>query len=137
MVWYLFVIFVVMIIVCIIKLLLMMVVMLIGIVVVMLMGVFMMDEVVIGFGNLMVWMVVMCMFMVVGFIKLGFGKWIVYLFVSLFGKCMLSLVYVLFFVDVVLVIGIFSNNVWVNGIMYFIIDNFFCEMGFDLKQGIQ
>uniref|UniRef100_UPI001CDB4795 DASS family sodium-coupled anion symporter n=1 Tax=Secundilactobacillus paracollinoides TaxID=240427 RepID=UPI001CDB4795 len=135
--WHLFAIFIATIIACITKPLPMMATTLIGITVATVTGIFTMDEVAAGFGNSTAWMVAMCMFMAAGFIKSGLGKRIAYLFVRSFGKKTLGLAYALSAVEAVLAIGIPSNNVRVNGLMYPLIDNLSKEMGSDPEKGTE
>lgn len=80
-VWYLFVIFVVIIIGFIFKFLLMGVIVIFVLVVIVLIGILLIEDILSGFGNKIIWFIVIVFFIFWGFIKIGLGVRILYVFV--------------------------------------------------------
>lgn len=112
------------------------VVFIIGFIIMVFVGIVDMKMVVVGFGNNSIWLIVMVFFILRGFVKIGFGRCIVFYFVKLFGKKILGLVYFIVGVDLILVFVILSNIVCVGGIMFLIIKLFFELFGLKLKDGL-
>ncbi|MBX3014449.1 MAG: anion permease [Caldilineaceae bacterium] len=71
-----------------------------------------------GFGNSVIWLIVVAFFIARGFIKTGLGARIAYLFVSLLGKKTLGLGYGLIATDLVLAPAIPSNTARAGGVVY-------------------
>lgn len=135
--WHLFSIFLGTIIACITQPLPMMSITIISITIAALTGIFNIKEITSAFGNDICWMIALCLFMSAGFINSGLGKRIAYYFIKLFGKSTLRLAYALSAVEVILSIGIPSNNARLNGIIYPIIDNLSRELGSNPQKNTQ
>lgn len=71
-----------------------------------------------GFGNSVIWLIVVAFFIARGFIKTGLGSRIAYLFVSILGKKTLGLSYGLIATDLVLAPAIPSNTARAGGVVY-------------------
>lgn len=71
-----------------------------------------------GFGNTVIWLIVLAFFVARGFIKTGLGARIAYLFVALLGKKTLGLSYGLIASDLVLAPAIPSNTARAGGVVY-------------------
>lgn len=137
MAWHLFAIFVATIIACITKPVPMMATTIIAVTIAVLVGVFKTQEVTTALGNNIAWMIVMCLFMSNGFVNTGLGKRIAYYFIKFFGKSTLGLAYAFSAVDLVLSIGIPSNNARINGIIYPIMDSLSKAFGSSPKENTQ
>ncbi len=74
-----------------------------------------------GFGNTVIWLIVIAFFISRGFIKTGLGERIAYLFVKRFGRKTLGLSYSLLAADLVLSPAIPSNTARAGGIIFPII----------------
>ncbi len=74
-----------------------------------------------GFGNTVIWLIVIAFFISRGFIKTGLGERIAYLFVRRFGRKTLGLSYSLLAADLVLSPAIPSNTARAGGIIFPII----------------
>lgn len=135
--WHLFSIFIATIVACITKPLPMMSVMIISITISILLKLFTTEEVTTAFGSNIGWMIAMCLFMSAGFANSGLGKRLAYYFIKLFGKSTLGLAYAFSFVEVVLSVGIPSNNARLNGIIYPILDSLSRSMGSSPKEGTE
>lgn len=81
------------------------------------------DDAVAGFGNSSIWLIVMAFFISRGFIKTGLGKRIALVFVKIFGKKTLGLMYSLIGVDLILAPATPSNAARAGGIMFPIINS--------------
>lgn len=81
------------------------------------------DDAVAGFGNSSIWLIVMAFFISRGFIKTGLGRRIALVFVKIFGKKTLGLLYSLIGVDLILAPATPSNTARAGGIMYPIINS--------------
>ena len=71
-----------------------------------------------GFGNSVIWLIVIAFFISRGFIKTGLGARIAYLFMSAFGKKSLGLAYSMIATDLVLAPAIPSNTARSGGIIF-------------------
>lgn len=71
-----------------------------------------------GFGNNVIWLIVLAFFIARGFIKTGLGARIAYLFVRLLGKRTLGLSYGLIATDLVLAPAIPSNTARAGGVVF-------------------
>lgn len=71
-----------------------------------------------GFGNSVIWLIVLAFFIARGFIKTGLGSRIAYLFVSLLGRKTLGLGYGLIATDLVLAPAIPSNTARAGGVVF-------------------
>ena len=71
-----------------------------------------------GFGNSVIWLIVIAFFISRGFIKTGLGARIAYLFMSVFGKKSLGLAYSMIATDLVLAPAIPSNTARSGGIIF-------------------
>ena len=71
-----------------------------------------------GFGNTVIWLIVLAFFIARGFIKTGLGSRIAYLFVSLLGRRTLGLGYGLIATDLVLAPAIPSNTARAGGVVF-------------------
>ncbi len=119
--WHLFAIFVATIIGFILKPLPMGSVAIMGIAVTALTNTLSIKEALSGFGNTVIWLIVIAFFISRGFIKTGLGERIAYLFVKKFGKKTLGLSYSLLVGDLALAPAIPSNTARAGGIIFPII----------------
>jgi len=71
-----------------------------------------------GFGNRVIWLIVLAFFISRGFIKTGLGARIAYLFLALLGRRSLGLGYGLVATDLVLAPAIPSNTARAGGVVY-------------------
>ncbi len=71
-----------------------------------------------GFGNSVIWLIVIAFFISRGFIKTGLGARIAYLFMSAFGKKSLGLAYSMIATDLVLAPAIPSNTARSGGVIF-------------------
>jgi DASS family divalent anion:Na+ symporter len=71
-----------------------------------------------GFGNRVIWLIVLAFFISRGFIKTGLGARIAYLFMSILGKRTLGLGYGLVATDLVLAPAIPSNTARAGGVVF-------------------
>ena len=71
-----------------------------------------------GFGNSVIWLIVIAFFISRGFIKTGLGARIAYLFMSVFGKKSLGLAYSMIATDLVLAPAIPSNTARSGGVIF-------------------
>ena len=71
-----------------------------------------------GFGNRVIWLIVLAFFISRGFIKTGLGARIAYLFMALLGRRSLGLGYGLVATDLVLAPAIPSNTARAGGVVY-------------------
>jgi DASS family divalent anion:Na+ symporter len=71
-----------------------------------------------GFGNRVIWLIVLAFFISRGFIKTGLGPRIAYLFMALLGRKSLGLGYGLVATDLVLAPAIPSNTARAGGVVY-------------------
>ncbi|MCJ7629101.1 MAG: anion permease [Longimicrobiales bacterium] len=71
-----------------------------------------------GFGNQVIWLIVLAFFISRGFIKTGLGARIAYLFMALMGRKSLGLGYGLVATDLVLAPAIPSNTARAGGVVY-------------------
>ena len=71
-----------------------------------------------GFGNRVIWLIVLAFFISRGFIKTGLGARIAYLFMALLGKKSLGLGYGLVATDLVLAPAIPSNTARAGGVVF-------------------
>ena len=71
-----------------------------------------------GFGNSVIWLIVIAFFISRGFIKTGLGARIAYLFMSVFGKKSLGLAYSMIGNDLVLAPAIPSNTARSGGVIF-------------------
>ncbi|TFH65006.1 MAG: anion permease, partial [Gemmatimonadales bacterium] len=71
-----------------------------------------------GFGNQVIWLIVLAFFISRGFIKTGLGARIAYLFMALLGRKSLGLGYGLVATDLVLAPAIPSNTARAGGVVY-------------------
>lgn len=71
-----------------------------------------------GFSNSVIWLIVLAFFIARGVIKTGLGTRLAYLFVRVFGKNTLGLVYGLGLADLVLAPAIPSNTARAGGVTY-------------------
>lgn len=71
-----------------------------------------------GFGNSVIWLIVLAFLIARGFIKTGLGSRIAYLFVSLLGRRTLGLGYGLIATDLVLAPAIPSNTARAGGVIF-------------------
>lgn len=90
-----------------------------------------------GFGNTVIWLIVIAFFISRGFIKTGLGERIAYLFVKRFGKKTLGLAYSLLFSDLVLAPAIPSNTARAGGIIFPIIRSLSETFGSSPGQGTE
>ena len=119
--WHLFAIFVATIIGFILKPLPMGSVAIMGIAVTALTNTLSIKEALSGFGNTVIWLIVIAFFISRGFIKTGLGERIAYLFVKKFGRKTLGLSYSLLIGDLALSPAIPSNTARAGGIIFPII----------------
>ncbi len=137
MAWHLFTIFVATIVACITKPVPMMASTIIAITIAVLAKIFKTEEVTTALGNNIAWMIAMCLFMANGFVNTGLGKRIAYYFIKFFGKSTLGLAYAFSAVEVILSVGIPSNNARLNGIIYPIINSLSHALGSSPKDNTQ
>lgn len=71
-----------------------------------------------GFGNHIIWLVIMAFFIARGFIKTGLGERIAYLFMGLLGRKTLGLGYSMIATDLVLAPAIPSNTARAGAVVY-------------------
>ncbi len=71
-----------------------------------------------GFGNSVIWLIVIAFFISRGFIKTGLGARIAYLFMSAFGKRSLGLAYSMITTDLVLAPAVPSNTARSGGVIF-------------------
>jgi divalent anion:Na+ symporter, DASS family len=71
-----------------------------------------------GFGNSVIWLIVIAFFISRGFIKTGLGARIAYLFMAAFGKKSLGLAYSMIATDLVLAPAIPSNTARSGGVIF-------------------
>ncbi len=90
-----------------------------------------------GFGNTVIWLIVIAFFISRGFIKTGLGERIAYLFVRRFGKRTLSLSYSLLFCDLLLSPAIPSNTARAGGIIFPIIRSLSETFGSRVEDGTE
>ena len=76
------------------------------------------EEALSGFGNRVIWLIVLAFFISRGFIKTGLGARIAYLFMALLGRKSLGLGYGLVATDLVLAPAIPSNTARAGGVVY-------------------
>ena len=89
-----------------------------GIIATVLTGTLSLDEALSGFGNRVIWLIVIAFFISRGFIKTGLGARIAYLFIALLGKSSLGLAYGFVATDLVLAPAIPSNTARGGGIVF-------------------
>ncbi|MFT8608340.1 MAG: anion permease [Liquorilactobacillus nagelii] len=94
-------------------------------------GVVKIDDAVAGFGNSSIWLIVMAFFISRGFIKTGLGRRVALVFVKIFGKKTLGLLYSLIGVDLILAPATPSNTALAGGIMFPIINSLSHSFGSD------
>src|SRR5699024_1748656 len=100
-------------------------------------GVFDIKNAVQGFGNNIIWLIVIAFFISRGFVKTGLGRRIALHFVNLFGKNTLGLAYLLVGVDLILSLSTPSNTARAGGIMFLIIKSLSESFGSDTKKGTE
>jgi len=88
-----------------------------------------------GFGEPIIWLIVVAFFIARGFIKTGLGARIAYVFVKHFGQRSLGLSYALLGADLVIAPAIPSNTARARGILYPIMKSLSLSFGSDPKQG--
>lgn len=71
-----------------------------------------------GFGNRVIWLIVLAFFISRGFIKTGLGARIAYMFMSLIGKKSLGLSYGLIATDLILAPAVPSNTARAGGVVF-------------------
>jgi len=116
--WHLFAIFVATILGLIVKPLPLGAVALLGITATAVTGTLSIDEALSGFGNRVIWLIVIAFFISRGFIKTGLGSRIAYLFMAAFGKRTLGLAYGLVATDLVLSPAIPSNTARAGAVIF-------------------
>jgi len=116
--WHLLAIFIATIVGIIIKPLPMGAVAVLGIAVTALSGTLTIDESLSGFGNRIIWLIVIVFFISRGFIKTGLGARIAYLFMAVLGKRSLGLAYGMVATDLVLSPAIPSNTARSGGVIF-------------------
>ncbi len=95
------------------------------------------EEVLGGFNNSIVWLVVFAFFIARGFVKSGLGTRIAYGFISLFGKKTLGLSYGLLFSELLLAPAIPSLTARSGGVIFPILQGLSLSYGSDPKEGTQ
>ncbi len=135
--WHLFAIFVATIVGIIVKPLPMGAVALIGIMATALTGTLSINDALSGFGNNVIWLIVLAFFIARGFIKTGLGARIAYLFVRLLGKKTLGLSYGLIATDLVLAPAIPSNTARAGGVVFPILCSLAKAYGSDPAEGTE
>ncbi|MCP5107295.1 MAG: anion permease [bacterium] len=88
-----------------------------------------------GFGNSVIWLIVIAFFIARGFIKTGLGKRIGYIFMRTMGKKSLGLAYGLIATDLILAPAIPSNTARGGGVIYPILRSVAQAYGSDPKDG--
>lgn len=76
------------------------------------------NEALAGFGNTVIWLIVLAFFISRGFIKTGLGARIAYLFMSVLGKKSLGLSYGLVATDLIMAPAIPSNTARAGGVVF-------------------
>jgi divalent anion:Na+ symporter, DASS family len=76
------------------------------------------NEALAGFGNRVIWLIVLAFFISRGFIKTGLGARIAYLFMSVLGKKSLGLSYGLVATDLIMAPAIPSNTARAGGVVF-------------------
>ena len=93
------------------------------------------NEALSGFGNRVIWLIVIAFFISRGFIKTGLGARIAYLFMARLGKKSLGLAYGMVATDLVLAPAIPSNTARSGGVIFPLLKSVAKSYGSDPKDG--
>lgn len=93
------------------------------------------NETLSGFGNRVIWLIVLAFFISRGFIKTGLGARIAYLFMSVLGKRSLGLSYGMVATDLVLAPAVPSNTARAGGVVFPILQSISSAYGSNPDDG--